>query len=235
MPQNLAIIPARGGSKGIPGKNIKLMAGKPLIAWSIEQAAQSKCIERVIVSTDSIEIAKIAKEWGAEVPFMRPADLATDQASTESCLLHAVSWLEREESYQPDNIVLLQATSPLRATGSIDAAMAQFESEKADSLLSVCPFWHFLWEKKDTPLALYDYKKRPRRQDIADDKVKYKENGSIYITKKDALIQSCNRLSGKIALYVMDENEGFEIDTNIDWAIISALMFDAQATKNKQK
>ena len=110
----LAIIPARGGSKGVPNKNIKDIAGKPLIAWTIEQAVSSKKIDRVIVSTDCSEIAKIAVKWGAQVPFMRPGELANDTAATEPSLMHAVDWLKENEGYEADAVVLLQATSPFR-------------------------------------------------------------------------------------------------------------------------
>lgn len=154
---NLAIIPARGGSKGIPKKNIKEIAGKPLIAWSIEQALNSSSIERVIVSTDCEDIAAVAREYGAEVPFMRPAHLANDTAATEPALLHTLEWLAEHENYHPDYTVLLQATSPVRKDDAIDSAIKKIIEKKADSLLSVCEFWHFLWENEDNPKAYYDY------------------------------------------------------------------------------
>ena len=115
----LAIIPARGGSKGLPRKNIIDLAGKPLIAWSIQSALKSHTVDRVVVSTDCSKIAQIAKNYGAEVPFLRPNSLATDTATTESAMLHTIFWLESNQHYFPDNTILLQPTSPFRTSKQI--------------------------------------------------------------------------------------------------------------------
>ncbi|KMK08946.1 acylneuraminate cytidylyltransferase family protein [Pluralibacter gergoviae] len=221
---NLAIIPARSGSKGIPGKNIKDIAGKPLIAWSIEHALQAKSIDRVIVSTDSEDIARIARNYGAEVPFLRPAHLANDTAATEPSLIHCLEWLDVNENYKPDYTVLLQATSPVRNSGTIDAAFNKLNIESSDSLLTVCEFWHFLWENSKNPKALYDYLHRPRRQDIPVESIKYKENGSVYITNTEILLSTGNRLGGKISSYIMTEAESFEIDNPLDWDIVEVIL-----------
>jgi N-acylneuraminate cytidylyltransferase len=221
---NLVIIPARSGSKGIPKKNIKFIAGKPLIAWSIESALSAAAVDRVVVSTDCTEIAQISKKYGAEVPFLRPDSLATDIATTESAVLHALLWLESNEKYIPDNTILLQATSPFRSEGSIDSAMKTFMSSEADSLVSVSEFWHFLWEGQSRVKALYDYKNRPRRQDIPPDQIKLKENGSIYITKTQALKRAKNRLCGQICTYIMKEEESFEIDNHLDWLLLETIL-----------
>ena len=142
---NLAIIPARGGSKGIPEKNLKLIAGKPLIAWTIEQALNASLLDRVIVSTDSEEISEIALMYGAEVPFKRPSKLSTDESTTEASLIHCVDWLKANEDFDPENIILLQCTSPIRNENSIDQAIIKFKDEKAGSLLSVYEFKRFLY------------------------------------------------------------------------------------------
>ena len=222
--KNVVIIPARSGSKGIPGKNIKIIAGKPLIAWSIANACTSRHVDRVIVSTDSNEIADIAKEFGAEVPFLRPESLSDDFATTESAMIHVLNLLESNEGYIPDNVVLLQATSPVRENDSIDQAIEYFISSGSDSLLSVCEFWHFLWEDNKNLIALYDYESRPRRQDIDPKQIRLKENGSIYITKSELLKKTKNRLCGKIGRFIMQEEDSFEIDKPLDWLVIEAIL-----------
>ncbi|MBM3503020.1 MAG: acylneuraminate cytidylyltransferase family protein [Alphaproteobacteria bacterium] len=223
MSRYLALIPARGGSKGVPGKNIRLIAGRPLVAWTIEQARQSSAIDRVVVSTDSPEISDVARNWGADVPFMRPASLATDQASTESAMIHAVEELATA-GYKPDAIVLLQATSPIRRPGTIDRAIAEFERQSADSILSVCQNNHFFWRYPHAPEALYDYHRRPRRQDIAPQDRWWRETGSLYVTKTDLLLATKNRLGGKIGLFEMEEDESYEIDSLTDFQVLEALI-----------
>lgn len=221
---NLAIIPARGGSKGIPRKNIKDIAGKPLIAWTIEHALSAQCIDRVVVTTDDEEIAEAALRYGAEVPFLRPDDISGDTATTESAMLHALNWLRCEEGYQPENLFLLQATSPVRELGLLDKAYEQFIQSGANSLLSVCEFWHFLWKDLSSPVAEYDYLNRPRRQDIAQEDIRFKENGSFYITNVKQFIDNENRLTGKVSMFVMPDEQSFEIDTPIDWLVCDAIL-----------
>ncbi len=222
MTSYVALIPARGGSKGLPKKNIRVINGKPLISWSIEQALNCKWIDRVIVSTDCPEIAVIAKEAGAEVPAIRPAHLAEDLTSTEAVMLHAASeWLD----WQADTImVLLQPTSPLRFDDSISLAIKHFEENQADSLVSVCESHAFFWKNPSFPEALYDYQNRPRRQDIVPSDKQYRENGSIYLTALSLLKQSHNRLGGKIAMFCMTEAESWEIDSATDFKVVEQLM-----------
>lgn len=221
--QYLAVIPARGGSKGIHKKNIQLVAGLPLIAWSIKQALACKNIKHVIVSTDDEEIATISREYGAEVPFLRPSELAQDSTPTEPVLIHTLNYVSNNYKFKPYAVILLQPTSPLRHKNTINGAIDYFESKQLDSLLSVSEGSHFYWKNKSDPVALYDYRNRLRRQDIAESEIWYRENGSIYITKPDILAQHNNRLAGKIGIYKITEEEGVEVDTEIDLVIASIL------------
>lgn len=217
----IALIPARGGSKGIPDKNIKYVNGLPLICWSIKQALACPQISRVLVSTDSETIADIARAAGAEVPELRPAKLAEDSTSTEDVMLHVQQeWLSDED----DVIVLLQPTSPLRLADSLSNAISFFQQQKADSLVSVCESHAFFWKHPEQPLAQYDFMHRPRRQDIKPEDKQYRENGSIYLTKSSILQKYKNRLGGRIAMFCMQEQESWEIDSVTDLTIVSALM-----------
>ena len=214
-PKILAIIPARGGSKGIPRKNIRLLAGKPLIAYTIEAGSKSKCIDKTVVSTEDKEIAEKSREYGAEV-IERPKELATDTAPTEPVLEHVVEWLKEHEGYKSDIVVLLQPTSPLRNNKHFDEALDIFLNNDYDSLLSVCPSHAFIWKVREDgayPIN-YDFKSRPRRQDKEHE---YKENGALYIMKYETLISNHNRLGGKIGLYIMPEESSIEIDTEFDF------------------
>jgi len=219
----VALIPARAGSKGILDKNIKLINGKPLIAWSIEQAINSTLVDDVYLSTDGKKISNIGLQFNAKVPFLRPAELSSDEASTESVMLHFLNWLE-ETNLTVDALVLLQATSPVRSPNLIDNCIRKFVESGADSLLTVVENEHFGWSNKAVPQADYDYKKRPRRQDKKLEDTKFNETGSVYITKTQVLKDTKNRLGGKIAMYISQKHEGFEIDDAVDWLILETLL-----------
>jgi CMP-N,N'-diacetyllegionaminic acid synthase len=216
----VAIIPARGGSKGIPGKNLVPLAGKPLIAFSIEQARDASSVSRVVVSTDSVEIADTARTFGADV-VARPVELAGDTASSESALLHALDELRAKEGYEPDLVVFLQATSPLRRPSDIDGAVARLLHEDADSLFSCFPIPGFIWRRTSAgPVPLnYEPSRRPTRQEAPEDIV---ENGSIYVFKPWVLTHLGSRLGGRIAVYPMSAHDSWQIDEPADVAFVEA-------------
>ena len=223
--QVIAIIPARGGSKGLPGKNLRRLAGQPLIAHTIHQARAASCIERVVVSTDDDAIAALAQASGAQV-IRRPAELAGDTATSERALVHVLERLEREERYVPELVVFLQCTSPLRRPQDIDEAVATLRRERADSLFSACRAHPFVWERREGGLrsATYDWRRRPRRQELPE---QFVENGSIYVTRAWLLRQSGNRLGGKIAVYEMSPMDSIQVDTEDDWRLLE-LAFGAR-------
>lgn len=221
MPPNfVTIIPARGGSKGIPRKNVKLMAGKPLIAYSIEESLQCKDIDRTIVSTEDNEIMEISRRYGAEV-IERPKELSRDDTPTEPVLEHVINYLENEEGYFPDYIILLQPTSPLRERSDITNAISTILKEKADSLLSVYENNNFLWDRKRIEPLNYDMNNRPRRQDKDWELV---ENGAIYITKRDVFKREGNRLGGKIVTSLMPQWRSYEIDEPYEFELVEHML-----------
>ena len=219
----LAVIPARGGSKGIPGKNLRMLNGLPLIAWTIQSALAAERVTDTVVSTDSAEIAEIARAHGAQAPFLRPADLATDSAPTEPAMRHALEQMEARNG-RYDAVLLLQPTSPLRRTGTIDRALRQFDEEKADSLVGVVESHAFFWRRDPQVEACYDYARRPRRQDIPPADRRFRETGSVYVTARNLFLTGGNRLGGRIALFEMAEEEGWEIDSLTDFAVLETLV-----------
>lgn len=219
----LAIIPARGGSKGLPGKNLRPLGGKPLIAWSIEQALACPEVTCTLISTDSEAIAETGRKAGAEAPFLRPVELAEDSTPTEPVLIHAVQALAAQ-GRQFDAVMLLQPTSPVRGFGSLSAAVKLFRDSGADSLLGAVEDHHFFWRDPASPQALYDFEHRPRRQDIKLEDRRYRESGSIYITRTELLLAQGNRLGGKIAMHIQPEEEGWEIDSQADFEVCEAFI-----------
>lgn len=219
------IIPARGGSKGIPGKNIKNFAGKPLIQWSIEHALNSELINKgVYVSSDSDDILNASEKAGAKA-IKRPDALATDSASSEVALIHAAQTIMAQESI--DLLVFLQCTSPIRKPQDIDNAIRTLLEEDADSLMSVLEIHdYFMWKKSDdheegAQAINYDYKNRKRRQDIP---ARYLENGSIYVFKPQILTENNNRLGGKIAMYPMAKFSSLQIDDADEFTLCEAVL-----------
>lgn len=218
----LALIPARGGSKGIPRKNVKPFAGRPLIEHTIEDALASASVTRTAVSTDDDEIAEVSRAAGADV-IRRPDEFATDEASSESALRHALEHLREEENYQPDLVVFLQCTSPIRTGDDIDAAVDLIEETGADSLVSAVEWEGFTWRRGSNAQAdpvNYDPGNRPRRQDR---ERTYVENGSIYVFRPEVLLEEGHRLGGETVLFEMGYWSSFEIDEPEDFELCELL------------
>ncbi|MBT3697399.1 MAG: acylneuraminate cytidylyltransferase family protein [Gammaproteobacteria bacterium] len=227
----ICIIPARGNSKEIIDKNIINFCGKPLIAWSIEQALASEGIKDVYVSSDSDKILQISKEYGAK-EIKRPDNIARDESTSEEALIHAINEIERDNG-KIDLVVFLQGTSPLRSSEDIDKAIALFINNQLDSLFSACDLKDLMvWKNIEDNLTSinYDYENRKRRQDM---QKQYGENGSIYIFKPKVIKQNMNRLGGKIGIYIMNEWKIHEIDTKEDIGICEYFMNKKELVKNK--
>ncbi|RVT75893.1 acylneuraminate cytidylyltransferase family protein [Flavobacterium sufflavum] len=217
----LAIIPARGGSKGIPGKNIKLLNGKPLLAYTSEIALQSKHLTEVIISTEDEQIIEVAKSMGIKVPFVRPMALAQDNTPTIDVIIHALKWYENQNIFF-DAVCLLQVTSPFRTLELLDKAIEKFIEKNADSLVSVQkvpheynPHWTFeVNEGGNLKIATGETEIISRRQELP---TTYHRDGSIYITKTKVLLKE-HSLYGKSTAFIESEPDFYvNIDTLQDW------------------
>ena len=231
----LGLIPARGGSKGLPGKNIKPLLGIPLIAWTVKQALRSKYLDRVIVSTDSMEIARAAKKYGAEIPFMRPKELAADKSNIIDTVLHALSYFEKS-GINFDYLALLETTSPLRKDNDIDKAIKKLIDcgGKAESLVSVgkIALEHPEYAKIITgnnrvkPYACNGRRPTALRQKLPDAYFPY---GVIYLSKVSAIKKYNAVYPGRIWPYVIERWQNYEINDILDFLCIEAIL------KNRKK
>lgn len=218
----LGIITARSGSKGVPMKNIKKLLGKPLIAYTIEEAKKSKYLSRCIVSTDDSKIADIAKKYGAEVPFLRPASLAKDNSSSISVCKHALRWLEKHGFGKFDHVMILQPTSPLRIAKDIDECIKKIVISGADSVMSMVKLSDFDIKKIKkikneviTPWCEKEGKASNRRDKGGE---VYKRNCAIYLTKTDCILRG--DLFGKVSVaYVMPPERSVDINGPVDFEI----------------
>lgn len=222
----VCVIPARSGSKGLPGKNIKMLLGKPLIAHTIGQARRSGFIDRVIVSTDSALIAKISKRYGAEVPFIRPKRLASDRASTIDVLLHAVDWIETVDRYEFDLLVLLHASAPLRSVNDIDNCIKLLGERKVSNVFSVCearrnPYFNMVEVVNGTTVRLVKKRNFTARQEAPS---VFDVNASIYVWRKDALKKEKAVIIKGSRVYVMPMERSVDIDDELDFKIAEMLM-----------
>ena len=229
-PKFIALIPLRGGSKGIPGKNIKMLAGKPLCCHVMDAALAASEIDKVAVATDSEEIRQVVQQHYPNHPklllFSRDASTATDTASTESAMLD----FAKRYTGDFDHLVLIQATSPLLEAKHLDEGIQKYKKQRLGGLVSVVRQKRFTWD--DTNPLNYNPQNRPRRQEFDGYLV---ENGAFYITSKDRLMKSGCRISEPYGTYEMPETSFFEIDEPEDWIIVEALLKRKQARQKRQK
>lgn len=220
--RTIAIIPARGGSRGVPGKNLREIGGKPLLVRTIEAALGAKRVDRVVVSTESPRLAEVARAHGASV-VERPDELASDTASSESALLHALEVLAAGGE-EPELLVFLQCTSPLTTAADIDATIERLEATGADSALSAVPFHHFVWRSGtdgDASGVNHDRSRRPRRQDREPE---YLEDGSVYVMRTEGFRRAKHRFFGKTVLRVAEDGRACEIDEPADLEVAEVLV-----------
>ncbi|GAA65010.1 N-acylneuraminate cytidylyltransferase [Pseudoalteromonas sp. BSi20311] len=222
----LAIIPARGGSKRLPGKNILPLAGKPMINWSIEAAKNIPSISRVVVSTDCEVIANIARTAGGEVPFLRPASISSDKSSSLDLVYHALEYFKGKGEYF-DYVLLLQPTSPLRSSDDIEGAINLLNTKSADSVISVCECEHSpLWANTlDDSLSLKNFLPKHvqniRSQDLPQ---YYRLNGAIYLAKVEQFLKEGVFMTGNSVAYKMDRHSSVDIDTKLDFIIAETIL-----------
>ena len=219
----LAIIPARGGSKGLPRKNILPVGGRPLIAWTITAALEARTIDEVILSSDDDEIINVADEWGCNAPFVRPAGLASDTASSIDVVLHA---LDRFPDF--DYVALLQPTSPLRTSLDIDSAVKTLKVSGANSCVSVClaeesPYWMYRVTEKMRLESVLPIENVSRRQDLP---AVYVLNGAIYVARVSWLLQSRCFISKDCVAHIMPRERSLDIDTADDFEELKRLIGD---------
>ncbi len=224
----LALIPARGDSKGVPRKNIRQLAGKPLIAWTIEVALSCPGLNRVVVSTDDREIAEIARQYGAETPFMRPAKFAQDDTPDLPVYLHALSWLVEHESYCPDIVAWLRPTAPLRIAEDIMGAIHLLTENNANCVRSVCRAKHHpYWMKRLDGNHLIpfidglDESKYYRRQLLPPT---YFLNGAVDVFWNKTVIEKNSLYSGNVHGHIMPVERSIDLDSEFDFAIAEALL-----------
>jgi len=226
MSSLVGLIPARGGSKGLPGKNLKPLAGKPLIAWTIEAALGSRLLQRVIVSTDDPAIAETARQHGAEVPFLRPAVLSGDDTSALDVALHALDWL-RSEQGQPDVLLWLQPTSPLRTERDIVEGVKLLLDTGAPAVMGVSPTKAHPWQVLEIGQdgALEPYLRHPlggaRRQDLP---TAYQINGAFYAVRSDVLRVERTFLPHGTRPYIMPPEQSIDIDTAWDFFLAECIL-----------
>lgn len=216
---NIAIIPARGGSKRLPGKNIKDLAGKPMIAWTIEAALGSGVFDHVFVSTDCEEIAKVAKKFGAEVPFLRPIELASDTATTNDVVTHLVNWFENNNNIVVTTVAILQPTSPLRSAQHIREAMQLMKHKQVKAVISVCKLEYPIQfcNKLGVDGSMNGFIETNNMRRTQDLEAYYRLNGALYLFGRSYVSQLNEIYSEGTYSYLMDIKSSVDIDTEEDF------------------
>jgi CMP-N,N'-diacetyllegionaminic acid synthase len=223
----LALIPARAGSKGMPRKNVRLVGGAPLASWSWTVARGLPAIDRVIVTTDDPEVAALARAAHVEVPFVRPAELASDSASLFAVAEHALRWLKDADAYEPDVVLLLQPTSPLRTSHDIEGAIAFMEQHNASSVVSICeaehhPFWTFSRGEDGIIRFLVEQgKAATRRQELPP---AYRMNGAVYLVRRDVLLEKRTFEPDPTLGYLMPADRSIDIDSAWDLQVADLVL-----------
>ena len=220
----LAIIPARSGSKGLPGKNLKELNGKPLISYAIDQAKKSKLIDKIVVSTDDVDIANVAVNCGVECPFLRPAHLATDDSLVNDTFIYTLDKLKNDFNYDVSEFIVLQPTTPLRKVGDIDSAIELFKQKDADSVVSYVLeshpiYWHKFLDENMCFDDIFE-QKLANRQEYPKS---YYPNGAIYIFKKKLILEN-KWYSDKSFAYLMPRSRSVDIDTLDDFSYAEYLL-----------
>lgn len=237
-PTFIALIPARGGSRGIPRKNVKPLAGQPLIAWTIQAARSCRRICRTVVSTDDDEIADVAREWGGEVPFRRPASLAGDAASTDAVVAHAIAWFREQAPPGPEYLVVLQPTSPLRTAADIEAAMDLALRSGAPAVVSVSPMvQHPCYARcLDAAGRLHPFFPPPadgarpdlkRRQELPE---AFSENGAIFLCRCEDYLRERTFFSDRTVGSLMPEERSLDIDSPWHFHLAELILSAARTT-----
>lgn len=222
---NVAIIPARAGSKRLPGKNIKLLAGKPLIVWTIEAAITSNLFDIILVTMDSEEIANIARAAGASVPFLRPSELSTDTSSTNEVISHAVDWIEQNVG-TVSCVTLLQPTSPLRTADDIAQAMNMYDTKQASAIVSVCLTEHPIQFCNTLPidLSMAGFIKTQNNKRSQELEPSWRLNGAIYIFDRKYVSNLTNLYEQNTFAYIMKRESSIDIDQELDFILAEIIL-----------
>jgi CMP-N,N'-diacetyllegionaminic acid synthase len=232
-PRVLAVVPARGGSKGLARKNLRLLGGRPLVAHAVGAGLAASLVERVVCSTDDPEIAEAARQAGAEVPFLRPAELALDTTEDLAVFVHALGWLEQHEGWAPELVVNLRPTSPLRRASHVDEAIRLLCASGAESVKSVClarQHPHKMWLFSGDSELIEPYLKTGFRLERGPDVPRaelddiYWQNGVVDVTRREVIVDQRRMIGGRVAGLVTEPADSIDIDSDLDLALAELLL-----------